>query len=461
MKTLEIFRYPTAVFGFLIILGLFVLTGYALTQYSYSEAVTLWRGDENMWAETPRNAIPKWLNILRGTNWPETIKISTEENPELKERSDQDYYAVVTTEMVFDYQYDTFPSELAIFYKSHEEGERPFVVAYWETPDGRTIELEGRSIQPTQRVYLGTDKNVVSMFGNTSAEVALFMDPQAEKPTVLKGQYKLRVEAYLFPDFNAIDPSVWESGEINMADLITGNVDAKLVVYGKVHGWAGTDHRRRDMLVALLFGTPIALAFGFLAALGSTLTTFLISAIGVWYGRWVDALIQRITEVNMILPFLPILIMIGTLYSRSIWVILGVVILLGIFGSGVKTYRSIFLQVKNAPYIDAARVYGASNRRLIFRYMIPRVIPVLIPNFVTLIPTYVFLEASLSLLGLGDPVLPTWGKLLQDAGENGALFKGYYYWIAQPAALLMLTGLGFAMVGFALDRIYNPRLRGQ
>ncbi len=234
-----------------------------------------------------------------------------------------------------------------------------------------------------------------------------------------------------------------------------------MVLYGQVHGLAGTDNERRDMMIALLWGTPIALSFGFLAALGSTIITFIISAIGVWYGRWVDALIQRITEVNMILPMLPILIMIGTFYSRNIWTILGVVIILGIFGSSIKTYRAMFLQVKEAPYIEAAKAYGASNTRLIFRYMIPRMIPVLIPAFVTLIPSYVFLEASLAVLGIGDPVIPTWGKLLQDAWVNGALFQGYYYWVLQPALLLMLTGLGFAMVGFALDRIYNPRLRGR
>jgi peptide/nickel transport system permease protein len=91
--------------------------------------------------------------------------------------------------------------------------------------------------------------------------------------------------------------------------------------------------------------------------------------------------------------------------------------------------------------------------------MIPRILPVLIPTFVTLIPTFVFLEASLALLGLGDPVLPTWGKILNDAQGQSALYHGYYYWVVAPAILLMLTGLGFAMLGFALDRIFNPRLR--
>jgi len=185
-----------------------------------------------------------------------------------------------------------------------------------------------------------------------------------------------------------------------------------------------------------------------------------IAAFGVWFGGMVDGLIQRLTEVNMILPFLPILIMVGTFYSRSIWTILGAVIALGIFGSSIKTYRAIFLQVKESPYIEAARAYGASSGRIIAQYMVPRIIPLLIPGLVVTIPAYVFLEASLAVLGLGDPVLPTWGKLINDANENGALFNGYYYWVLQPAALLMVTGLGFSMVGFALDRVFNPRLRG-
>ena len=110
--------------------------------------------------------------------------------------------------------------------------------------------------------------------------------------------------------------------------------------------------------------------------------------------------------------------------------------------------------------MEAAKAYGASSPRLIFNYLIPRIIPLLIPGLVLAIPTYVFLEASLAVLGLGDPVLPTWGKVIQDANANGALYQGLYYWILQPSILLMIAGLAFAMLGFSLDRIFNPRLRG-
>jgi peptide/nickel transport system permease protein len=172
-----------------------------------------------------------------------------------------------------------------------------------------------------------------------------------------------------------------------------------------------------------------------------------------------DELIQRITEVNLILPFLAILIMVGTFYSRSIWLMLGVTILLSIFSGSIKTYRSIFIQSKESSYIEAARAYGASSLRIIFSYLIPRMVPLLIPALVSSIPSFVFLEASLAVLGLGDPILPTWGKVINDAFSDGALYQGRYYWVLEPAILLMITGLGFAMLGFALDRIFNPRLR--
>jgi peptide/nickel transport system permease protein len=120
----------------------------------------------------------------------------------------------------------------------------------------------------------------------------------------------------------------------------------------------------------------------------------------------------------------------------------------------------MFTQIKESTYIEAAIAYGASDGRIIIRYLIPRILPILIPGLISAVPSFVFLEASLALLGIGDPVLPTWGKTINEAYTNAALYRGWYYWILEPAALLMITGLGFASLGFALDRIFNPRLRG-
>jgi peptide/nickel transport system permease protein len=252
----------------------------------------------------------------------------------------------------------------------------------------------------------------------------------------LKGTYKLWIATTLFEQ--------------------NANLDAQVILYGQVYGLAGTDDLRRDLLVALLWGTPIALVFGFLGAITTGVFAMMIAAVGVWYGGWLDNVIQRLTEMNMILPTLPIAITIYYLYSDSIWVILGVIIILSIFGSAIKTYRAAFLQVKEAGYIEAALAYGASNWRIIRHYLVPRIIPLLIPQLVILVPTYVFFEATLAYLNVSDPKLPTWGKVIYDALTRG-VYHGYYYWVLEPVTLIILTGL--AVVGFALDSILNPRLR--
>ncbi len=440
----ELLSYRSAVFGLCIIGGLITLALYAIITIPYDEAIRRWRGGEEIWGDYPRNAVPQWFGLFSGTNLPTTIVVSS------KDRAVQKKSQTVSADMAtadfilpFEYTFDDFPSEINVFLEAKFDKRKPQATLIWKTPDGRDVQLGDMSVGAAERFAVSIDQRLTRKLNDVKPEVALLADPATLKPGVqpkpLKGKYQLVIEGLTF-----------DKGS---------DLDARLVLYGQAHGVAGTDHRRRDISVALLWGTPIALAFGFLAAVGSTLTTFAIAAAGTWFGGWWDAAIQRLTEINTVLPSLTILIMVGIFYTRNIWVILGIVILLGIFNLSIKVYRSMFLQVKEMPYIEAAHAYGASNLRIVFQYMMPKIAPVLIPSFVTLIPSFVFLEASLAVLGLGDPVLPTWGKVLNDAYANGALYKGYYYWVIEPAVLLMLAGLGFAVVGFALDRIFNPRLR--
>jgi len=428
----ELRRYPSAIAGLSLIAFLVGVAIYAVIAIPYGQALDLWRGGEH-WRMHPVNAGPVWVDRLMGGNQPRTIITSSRDA--LIEEVAFDGGRQVRIPLDLDYRYGDFPSEINLFLNAPNGLQEHFLRLTWTTPTGEEIGLGGRRVATQDRVSISQDWALEGRLG-TAPHIGLFADADG---AVLPGPYRLTLDAILF-------------GE-------EAELQAELVVYGRVHGLAGTDHRRRDLMVALLWGTPVALAFGLLAAVGTTITTLVIAAVGVWFGGMVDAVIQRLTEVNMILPLLPILVMVGTLYSTSIWLMLGVVILLGIFSAGIKMYRAMLLPIKKAPYIEAARAYGAGNMRIVLRYMIPRILPVLIPTFVTLIPTFVFLEASLALLGLGDPVLPTWGKVMNDAQAQSALYNGFYYWVLSPAFLLMLTGLGFAMLGFALDRVFNPRLR--
>ncbi len=439
----EILKYPSAVFGSIIVLTLIVAAIIVVIKIPYDQAIDTWRGGEEVVGKNPRTVPPKWYNWFRKDKLVESLDLREgDDGVTVTEETTEGGTLIKTTTFSFDYQYEGFPSELTMYFTSEYQEKQPFVTLKWITPDGTELKISNFAIAKTFTYPINQETKLKKKLGNVAPSIGLFLDQNSESQvqTPVKGTYQLVVEQIVFEPDSTVQP--------------------EFVMLGQVFGWAGTDHLRRDLLLPILWGTPIALAFGLIAAVGTSVLTMIIAAIGTWYGGIVDGIIQRITEINLVLPFLSILIMVGTFYSRSIWVILGATVALTIFTAGIKTYRAIFLQVKESTYIEAARAYGASDRRIIFRYLIPRIIPLLLPGLVSSVAAFVFLEASLALLGLGDPVLPTWGKTINEAYSNAALYRGHYYWIVQPAVLLMITGLGFASLGFALDRVFNPRLRG-
>jgi peptide/nickel transport system permease protein len=430
--------YPSAIVGLLIVFLLIFTAVYAMVKIPYNEAIRLWRGGEAVWYQNPKFAPPAWINLFSSKKYSESFAVKSSDETMTKEVTPgAQGTSTMTISYTFDYSYDYYPQDLILYLTSTYNEKQPFISVEWVTPDDRKIRIVNTAMSRKQTYRFSQDAKLKTRLKAKDVIPALFSDPETGE--LLRGRYQLLITGATFePD---------------------SDLDVEFVSHGQVYGLAGTDQARRDLIVPLLWGAPVALAFGLIASLGTSVLTMIIAAVGTWYGGWVDELIQRITEINLVLPFLSILIMIGTFYSRSIWVILGATILLSIFTGAIKTYRSIFVQVKESAYIEAARAYGASSPRIVFSYLIPRMIPLLIPGLVSSVPVFVFLEASLALLGLGDPVLPTWGKIIQDANANGALYRGYYYWILEPATLLMITGLGFAMLGFALDRIFNPKLR--
>jgi peptide/nickel transport system permease protein len=434
----NLFYYPSALLGMLVVFLLVFTAVYAMIKIPYREAIRLWRGGEEVWYQNPKFAPPAWINLFSTKKYAESFSIRTSDGSMVKEVTPgAEGSSTMVASYTYDFLYDYYPQDLILYFTSTYNEKQPFISVEWVTPDGRTIRVVNTVLSRKFTYRFSQDAKLKTRLKADDVIPALFSDPETGE--LIKGQYQLRITGATFePD---------------------SDIGMEFVSHGQVYGLAGTDQARRDLVVPLLWGAPVALAFGLIASVGTSVLTMVIAAVGTWYGGWVDELIQRITEINLVLPFLSILIMIGTFYSRSIWVILGATILLSIFTGAIKSYRSIFVQVKESAYIEAARAYGASGPRIVFLYLIPRMIPLLIPGLVSAVPAFVFLEASLALLGLGDPVLPTWGKIIQDANSNGALYRGYYYWILEPATLLMVTGLGFAMLGFALDRIFNPKLR--
>lgn len=440
----ELASYPTAVFGLVVILILVGLGAYTVIRYPYSKAVELWRGyateqTDTAWYRNPAYAAPAWTNYFRKNKLPENIILdSSAPGVERTRRQASEKMIEITIPFTIDYPYEDFPQDLVVHFKSTFQEKPPLVTLTWLTPDGRKLDLGGVTVNKTESYYVTRQERLKNRFKEKFVVEALFKDPQAAEPTALSGTYQLIVQGFVF------DPEA--------------DIEAEAILYGKVYGLAGTDNQRRDLTLGLLWGIPVALAFGVLGAIGSSLAAMLIAAVGVWLGGWVDDLIQRLTEVNMIIPSLPLVIMVYLLYSKSIWAILGVVVLISIFGSAIKNYRAAFLQVKSAPYIEAAQAYGVGNWNIIRHYLVPFIMPLLIPQMVIMVPGFVFYEATLGFLGVIDPYLPTWGKLIFEAITKGNL-EQYPYWFLEPVGLLMLTAVAFAMLGIGLERLLYPKLR--
>lgn len=447
----EIRRYPSAVVGLVIIAILFGVSIYTVIAYPYRETLERWHVLNEEWRDNPTFAQPAWSNLFRERKLPQTIVLDsrTDDVSKMVEVLSSDMNKITLT-FPFDYPYGDYPQDLVLDIEAIYAEKAPMVSLVWVTPDGRELPMDTFITTSSYRYSFDWENHYtyqsIVQHGTTALPWEKYFNLPGEE-TVQEGAYQLRVEAFVF------EPE---------ADL-----DVKLVIYGQVFGLAGTDDQGRDLKLAVLWGTPFALVFGLLGAFGTGVLAMTIAAMSIWFGGWVDTLIQRITEINLILPALPLAMMIYFLYTHNIWIILGVIILLSVFGNALKNYRAAFLQVKESGYVQAAQVYGASNRRIILRYLVPRIIPLLVPQLVALVPSYIFLEPTLAFLGVTDAYMPTWGKILMTGLytrlENDQI---YYmtlmrdpYLALQPIILMFITGLAFSLLGMALDRIFNPRLR--
>lgn len=442
----EMKHYPSSLIGLVIILAMIGASIYTVFTSDYNEMIATWRGKNEIWMENPKNAFPVWINLFRKDDLPSSFILSSLDEADLAEKKVEKKVKEVSENMTqimisfpFSYAYNTFPQNFSVNLNVQYQEKLPLIIFTWRTPDGREIELTSFTVNTKNSLYqFAHSQELQRLFDSKNPHKAMLAQPKSDPLTPLQGEYELQVKAYVFEE--------------------DANVDAEFILYGKVHGLAGTDGKRRDLMVPLSWGMPIALTFGIIAAAGTSFLSMFLAALGAWFGGWVDALIQRFTEINLIIPFLPVSMMIFVLYSKSIWVILSVTILLSVFGNAIKNYRAIFLQVKEEAYIEATRAYGANGWRIILRYMIPRILPILIPRLVLLVPGYVFLETTLALFGVSDPILPTWGKLLVE-GFSSSIYSGYYHIILEPLALLLLLGFAFVLLGISLERIFQPRLR--
>ena len=235
-------------------------------------------------------------------------------------------------------------------------------------------------------------------------------------------------------------------------------IDSRLIIGGKAFGAMGTDELRRDLAIGLLWGTPLALFIGISVSIGSVIVGLIYGVYSGYKGKKTDEAMMRFNDVIYALPALPFLIILAVTISNSIFLMIGFLMIFSWVGIA-KVSRSMSLQIKTRQYVEAAKLMGQKDSKIIFRHIIPQMLPYVFASIAISVPAAITTEAGLSFLGLGDPSFPTWGQILHDANTYGAAAQGFWWWIVPPGLLIAITGLAFVFIGNALDTIVNPKLK--
>jgi len=245
---------------------------------------------------------------------------------------------------------------------------------------------------------------------------------------------------------------------VNFTDSRDTVGEARFVAGGEVFGWLGTDNVGRDIAQGILFGLPVALILGVTVALFVTIIGATVGAISGYVGGKTDTLIQRFIDVVMTTPTLPIIIFLVFIFGSRLIYVVFFLIIFGWPGLSIQL-RPWIMQIRELGFIAAARARGYSAPRIIFKGLIPQTLPFLFANFVLMVPIAILSEAGLSFLGLGDPSIPTWGYMLQQGFQTGAIFLGYWWWVLPPGLAIVLTALAFVLISHPLEEYAEPRLQ--
>lgn len=250
------------------------------------------------------------------------------------------------------------------------------------------------------------------------------------------------------------------------APLIADEDALRVTTTGDNPAWAspaefgplGTDNLGRPVWDQLVYGARISLLVGFAATLIAIVIGTVLGVAAGYLGGWTDAVINRLSEWFLVIPFIPLAIVLATILGASLR---NIIIVIGITSWSTSTLliRAQVLSLKQRLYVERSRALGASGRQVMVRHILPGVTPLVLANTTLTVPIAILSETTLSFLGLGDPSQISWGTMLDQSFSAGALSQEAWWYYVPPGVAVLFVVLSFTFMGRALETVLDPRLR--
>jgi peptide/nickel transport system permease protein len=219
----------------------------------------------------------------------------------------------------------------------------------------------------------------------------------------------------------------------------------------------GRDDAGKDVLSLLIYGARVSLTVGFAASFMSMFIGTTVGLTAGYFGGRIGNALMRLTDFLLVIPDLPLMLVIISVWGRGLEKIILVIGILGWTG-GARLVRSQVLSIKERQFVLRARAIGAGSLRIILRHVFPQVLPLILAQTVLSISGAIIAESSLSFLGLGDPTRVSWGMMLNFAFER-AISRRAWWFLLPPGFAIVWVSVGLIMMGSTLEEIVNPRLK--